>query len=189
LVHQLTAAHDLLHMIQKDRPMFKPLSALVLAATVAFTTVAPTQVNAASRDDQLAQILFGAAALAILAKTIDNKKKRERSRQTTHSSHSPHSQVITPRSNVITPAHPPVVQGTPQRTQKRHHIRSVTRNCQRTINTDKGQRHFFAVPCLNRAGHAQNLPQNCLRRLQLPNRTVNAYGRRCLTRSGVDIVG
>lgn len=173
--------------------MFKHFSALVLAATVAFTTVAPTQASAANRDEQLAQILFGAAALAILAKTIDNKKKRERSRQTTHSSHAPHTQIITPhhapQSKVITPAHPPVVQGTPQRSKKRHHTRSVPRNCQRTINTDRGQRHFFGVPCLNRAGHAQNLPQNCLRRLQLPNRTVNAYGRRCLTRAGVDIVG
>ncbi len=66
--------------------------------------------------------------------------------------------------------------------------RAVPASCRRTVETNRGRRAVFGVPCLRREGVAlARLPSRCLRTVDLPRRTIDAYGQRCLLNNNVEI--
>ena len=164
--------------------MIKTLTASIFAIALTLTAIAPSPVQARDRDD-IARIVVGAAALAIIAKSIDDKRKRDekraKKRVTRHRHIAQFSQA--PRRDRL---NVPVVRGTPRRGNA---IATIPSSCERIIDTRNGPRRFFGRPCLHRTGFSGRLPQSCLRTLDLPRRTVAAYGKRCLLNRGVRIRG
>ncbi|MFT4784068.1 MAG: hypothetical protein ACI9IV_001811 [Paracoccaceae bacterium] len=150
--------------------MFKMFTASALCAALALTSTTSTAQAQSSQDD-LARLLFGVAALAIIAKSIDSKKDSNRSYR---------------QAPVVTPRH---YNNRDTRQNTRKNTSSVPASCERNVRTDRGTRTVFSVPCLNRAGVQARLPQKCLVDLQQRNRTVDAYAKRCLIRNGVRIQG
>lgn len=150
--------------------MFKTVSAAILSASVAFTSLAPAPAQAAD-SGELARFLFGVATLAIIANELNDNDRDHRNDRVVH------GQIVRPgQSTVITPHQP-------------RRARSVPLSCQRTVSTGDGTRRLFGVPCLRREGvNVARLPNDCRRTLRLPNRTVDAFGSRCLRSSGVKVV-
>jgi hypothetical protein len=135
--------------------MTRNILSLVLVAALPAGSLAPAPAFAANRDaDKLATILFGAAALAIIAHGV--QKKRDR------------------RHHHVAPAPPPRRAVLPARCVRNFNVRGQTRrlmpqrclaknnvrmarlpgNCFRQFNTNRGFRQGYAPRCLRRAGYA-----------------------------------
>lgn len=149
--------------------MLKTLTATVLSATLALGTIAPTQAQAGDAD-AVARFLFGAAALAIIANELNNNNQA-------HARPSVQGRIVHRDNSVITP-------------HRQNRARAVPRSCQRTLQTSAGNtRNVFGVPCLQRQGVAvARLPRTCLRTIELPRRTIDGFGKRCLLRNGVNVI-
>ena len=160
--------------------MFKSAAAALLSISVAFGAVAPTPVQASDADD-IARFIFGAAALALIAKELRDDHGKDRDGRPDVHVHRPHN------NNNVTitrPGHSPVI--TPHRPNRQ---RAVPLSCRRTFETDRGRRNVFGVPCLRREGvNIARLPERCLRQVNLPRRTIDAYAQRCLVNNGVRLV-
>ncbi|MBM7065995.1 hypothetical protein [Actibacterium sp. 188UL27-1] len=156
--------------------MIKFFTASIFAIALTLTSLVPSPVQARDRDD-VARLVIGAAALAIIAKSIDDKRKRDKKREKAK------------RAKKRSHAQVPVVRGTPRRHGGHNAIATIPGSCERIIDTRNGPRRFFGRPCLDRTGFSGRLPQTCLRTLDLPRRTVAAYGKRCLLNRGVRIRG
>lgn len=141
--------------------------ATLAAAATALGLLTATAVPAKADSDRLAKFLFGAAAIALIAKAIDD-------------SHKPKAVPVTP--DPVRP-HPPVVVAPP-----------LPGVCAMPISGFAGETRGYGERCLINRGHltgrgqgrgrVQGLPQHCARAARIDGRADRIYGENCLARAG-----
>ena len=141
--------------------MHRKFIAIVIAATVAVTTLAASAAPARAGGDDLAKILAGVAAVAIIGKVVKDQRdeKREVSRRRPH---------VEPRP-------------LPRRVQRR----SLPRRCFRAVETRYGTARMFGKRCLQRHyRHVDSLPRACAQRIWTPNGVRRGFEPSCLRQHG-----
>ncbi len=137
----------------------KSLIASILAATIAVTSTA-TPAMANDREDEIAKLLFGLAAVAIIGKAINDRNDNRRAQVT------------------VTPTRPRDV-SIPQ------NRRVLPSQCFRRIDTWDGPVRMFGRRCLERNyAFADRLPQRCAFSVQGPRHVRYGYRPRCLRNAG-----
>ena len=150
----------------------KPLRTLITPVVIAAVTIAGiSAAPARAETSDLAKILLGIGAVAIIANA---SKKKKSSTTTTSSSYS------TKNSTIIT--YPP-------NSRPRSHARksyALPENCLYSYNAHRGTRELYSGTCLSRLPYRlADLPSSCAYLVQ--NRhgvRSKAFGPKCLARSG-----
>lgn len=162
--------------------MWKRLITTTLAGSLALTSLSVTPAQAGSDSDKVLRFLAGVATVAIIAKAIDDDKKRDRKRATNKAPVAKeYDRVIRPydKRGTITPYYGP------RGIDNRHTRRWIPGHCERVIATERGHRSVVAAPCLKRAGYRSvHLPDHCKVKVELKHRTIAAWRKRCLTKNG-----
>lgn len=145
----------------------------IVAAAIAVTTISATPAFAdghRTRDDQLGALLLGAAAIFVIGKAINDRKKRENKAQ------------VTTRN--VAPQYTPQHSEPPRATRKS----VLPAYCVRNLNTADGRQRVVGLLCLERNyGNVDHLPRNCLRGVETRNGQRWGYAPRCLRRNGYRI--
>lgn len=152
------------------------LSAIAAVSIILSTLHAPV---AHADDRDLARLLAGIAALAIIGKAIHDRnddrqvtRNDDRYRPIPHRDQSRGPQVITPR---------PLPQSVARK--------SLPRQCLRQVQTRNGNvRRAFGARCLDRNFRYSNqLPRQCARQVETQRGWRWMYGARCLRNNGYQI--
>ncbi len=137
--------------------MLKTAFAGLLAATLAFTSLTPSRAHAADGED-LAKLLAGIAAIAIISRALkdnDNNRSRTSTRSSGHYTGLPANRRVLPN------------------------------RCFRRVDTRNGRMGVFGKRCLNNHyRYADRLPERCAVRVRIGDRDRNAYRARCLRNAG-----
>ena len=164
----------------------KRVLAAAMGLTLVMGTSTPTPTKADS--DDLAKALAGIAAVAIIARAIDDRNDRK-SKKTVGAGR------LGPIERGYSYDTRRVIDGTirpyhrqgpkPRRGFKR---RPLPQNCLRVVETDRGDRLAYGSRCLNRNfGFASRLPQSCETVVRTPRGFRAVYGARCLRRDGWNV--
>ena len=136
--------------------MLKTLTAGLLATTIAFTSLAPSPAQAADHED-LAKLLAGIAAIAIISRAIRDDDRSETRTQTQRHRHAG----IPPNRRVL------------------------PFECFRRVDTRHGRIGVFGKRCLNNNYRfADRLPERCAVRVRVGDRLRPAYRAQCLRNAG-----
>ncbi len=158
--------------------MHRYFIAAVVTLTVLITgfSAAPARAN---NTDDLAKVLAGIAALAIVGKVIHDRRDKKK-KQVIHTPqvHKPHQNHIYRQQTII-----------PKPLPKRVARKSLPAHCVRHVQMYNGNtRRVFGARCLNRNyRHAQSLPNHCARQIQTHRGARWVYGARCLRNNGYQI--
>ena len=143
--------------------MFRQALALVAIAALSAAALAPSPARAASEED-IARILAGLAALAIVGKALSDRDRDDDDK-------------------------PPVI--APHRSKPKDHYRprhdakTVPVRCLRTYETRQGVRRVVMRDCAERTvAEPWELPRQCLLRVQTRHGPAEAYGGRCMRQHG-----
>ncbi|WP_424967147.1 hypothetical protein [Dinoroseobacter sp. S375] len=165
--------------------MFKTLTAAILSGMIALTSLTATASPARAMDsDTLGKLLFGAAALGVVAKIYndrqDDKDRKKAARKSAkspsqtywhhHGSHGHHS-----HSGSGAHSH----SKTPNVSLPRLRVQ-----CKRRLNTERGWVNFYSQACLDRRNVAVEVPQSCLRQRWVDGRWRQYFSRPCLRKHG-----
>lgn len=143
--------------------MFRQALAFVAVTALAAAVLAPAPARAASEED-IARILAGLAALAIVGKALSDRDRADDD---------------TPK--VIAP-HRPKPKG---HYRPRPADKTVPVRCLRTYETRQGIRRVVMRDCaLRTVAEPWNLPRQCLIRVQTRQGLAEAYGGRCMRQYG-----
>ena len=147
----------------------KPLRTLItpiVMAAVAITGISTAPARAG--DDDLAKLLIGLGAIAIIANSVDNKKKTATVRYSSRN-----DRVVTIPDD--------------RRYKKKTKIRyALPAECLRTYSARKGDRRLYSGRCLSRLPYKlAKLPEACAYTV-MGRKGVRgkAYGPRCLSKHG-----
>lgn len=133
---------------------------------MALGTLGPTPVRAAS-DEDIARLLAGLAALAIVGKALSEAREEDRADGARHRPYAYH-----PRHGG---------DGAPR--LGRH--RTVPVECMRVTRTRDGVRRVFLRPCVDsRVRKPWAMPRQCLTRVRTQSGPRQAYVGHCLRRNG-----
>jgi hypothetical protein len=164
----------------------RPLLASLLAACLALTPLGAQRAEAqATTNDQLSQLLAGAATLAILGLAWKADKDHDRKTQVQRAPSYPHRFDNPPRYRDRTP-YPAYRHGHAPRKEYRNAYRKIVPSgCLREIPTSHGVERFFARPCLEQSmRNASQLPRDCARVFRGYRGPVTGYVPGCLHRYG-----
>lgn len=152
-------------MMKRTAPFLAP----VLAASLAFSTLAAAPAQASETDT--AKVLLGLTALTIIGAAIAD-----------NNSHAPAPQhVHRPPPPVVRPAPPVVRPYVPPRVVKR----PLPAQCRQTVSVNGKKRTLYAKPCLQRSLHTiSQLPRSCERTVRSHGRTLQVYYANCLREHG-----
>lgn len=165
--------------------MLNALSKLTCAGALAamFAVPAPAQADA----DDVARAIAGIAAVAIIAKAIDNRSDRSGSAVTAASN----GRVVeyatgTPDRRRIIDGRISRYDGYKSGKKRRGYKKLALPNrCLRVIETRRGSRYGYGDRCLQRNyRHANKLPNDCETRVRTRNGVRTIFGARCLARDG-----
>ncbi|NNJ66445.1 MAG: hypothetical protein HKP54_00260 [Boseongicola sp.] len=158
----------------------KFISTAILGLALATTSVTPVQAD----NDDLAKAILGIAAVAIIAKSIDDRKDRRREAQAT---------IGASRLGSIDRPHAGrELQGTVHRYNRfgpkagrGYKKAALPQRCLRTVNTGRRDRLAYGARCLDRNFRfASKLPDRCEVAVRTPRGLRTVYGARCLRRDG-----
>lgn len=162
--------------------MSRKFISLVLAAAVAVTGLAAAPARADEKD--FARALAGIAALAIIAKALDEKSDRDRARR----DDAYRQRETIPRDNHVGRGY-----GYGHRDDRLHprplpdrvSRKTLPGQCLFSVNTRKGERYVFGKRCLNHSyAHAHQLPRSCETRLRGEGKGRDVYSAGCLREHG-----
>lgn len=159
------------------RKLTATIASLALAGSLAIP--AP----AAAETSDLARALAGIAAIAIIAKAIDNRRDRKRS-STYNSGNLGSYEHYDGRRTIdgTIRRYDNHNQQTRRRGFKRH---PLPQSCLRVIETSRGDRLAYGARCVNRKYEfASRLPESCETVVRTPRGFRTVYGARCLRRDG-----
>jgi hypothetical protein len=140
--------------------------AAIASAAIALAALTAAAMPARADNKDLARALAAIAALAIIAKTVDDNRDRDRGRD--HGWHGGH-----PR--------PPVYQPDPWPRPARN---VLPRECAMALG-DRGRREiWYARSCLQDHGVRVNPPRHCAAEVRIRGRKVTAYRQDCLINAG-----
>ncbi|MFP4044799.1 MAG: hypothetical protein ACLFTP_09580 [Rhodosalinus sp.] len=143
--------------------MLRQALALVAAAALAAGALAPSPARAASEED-IAKILAGLAALAIVGKALSDRDRDDDDKPPVIAPHRPK-----PKDHY----------------RPRHDAKTVPVRCLRTYETRQGVRRVVMRGCAERTvAEPWKLPRQCLFRVQTRHGPAEVYGGRCLRKSG-----
>ena len=147
--------------------MHRYFIAFIVSATVAVTAFGAAPARAGDRD--LARVLAGLAALAIIGKAIHDRNEKDRATQN----------YIAPRQQVITP------RPLPNRVARKN----LPAQCVREVHGNHGNtRRVLSARCLERNyRYSSELPRSCARQIETQRGWRWAYGARCLRHNGYQI--
>ena len=147
--------------------MHRYFIALVISLTIAITAVSAAPARAGDQD--LARLLAGIAALAIIGKAIHDRNDKD---------HVTQNHII-PRQHTIKP------RPLPDRVARK----TLPAQCLRDVRGPNGNtRRVLAARCLERNYRFSNeLPRGCARQVETQRGWRWAYGARCLRRNGYQI--
>ncbi|RYG91096.1 hypothetical protein EU803_08325 [Loktanella sp. IMCC34160] len=139
--------------------MKKPLIALLLSATIAWTGAAPTAVQAGD-DEDLLRILLGIATVAIIADAVNDRRNQS---QPANNGQNWNHHVIPSRQRVL-PAECVVevdvrrgrdITMLGRRCMERNYrwANRLPEQCELTVETRRHDRSGYSIPCLRRAGY------------------------------------
>ena len=151
---------------QKERKM-KPLRTLITPIVIsAIAVTGLTSLPARAETSDLAKLLIGIGAIAVVANAID--KNREKA-----SSSAPSS-----AQRVVT------LPSAKKKAKRRHY--ALPSSCLRTYSAARGDRKLFSGNCLNRLDYKlAKLPNACAYTVQGHRRVLGkAYGPRCMAKHG-----
>ena len=159
-----------------------PILKTALAAALALgLAVQPQQVAAAEGED-IAKALAGLAALAIIAKAVDDRKdsKKRKAAETTRSGRI---------GNFGSRDNRRIIDGRvlPYGRAERRDYRKLAlpKECLRRVETRFGSRPAYASNCLDHNyRHARHLPEACETLIRTSRGLRAVYGARCLARDG-----
>lgn len=152
--------------------MFKPLAALVLSTSIGLSGMIASATPAkAIESDVLGQLIFGAAAVAVISKIYNDRKDDDK--------------------RAVTPT-PPVTYADRGHGHWDHGGRHAAKvgaparriQCRRKLNTERGWVRFYSQACLDRVGSDISVPRSCLRQRWQDGRWVQYFNRRCLKKYG-----
>lgn len=157
-------------------PRSRALAAGILSATIAVTSLgATTRPAQALEPDRLGQLLFGAAAVAIVAKIYNDARDDDRNPA---SSPAPVQQAAAPIYGR------PVYSEARSEARNRHGGSPRPLRCARQLQTQTGWVRFYSQSCLDRVGAEASVPQTCLRQREVEGRWLTYFSRRCLVKFG-----
>ncbi len=143
-----------------------------LAAVLAITSLTATPARAADQED-IARLLAGLAAVAIIGQAIRNeqekdKKKKKARKSTSRRSYDSDGRYYDDR-----------------RYDRPRDRKLLPPRCLRSFDTRNGTRHGFGPRCLNRHyDYAHRLPDFCLTRIRVEDGSRRIYSARCLRNEG-----
>ncbi|MFN4159314.1 MAG: hypothetical protein ACK4GO_13025 [Gemmobacter sp.] len=144
------------------------------AAALALMTVAAAPARADDGRD-LARALAAIAAVAIIAKTIDNNKKRSEPVPVEPAHGWGHSY----------PGHGKPGYGRPGQGWDRDRGQVLPAQCAIEFPGQRGRPHVvYSEPCLRRSGINGRLPRGCEQQVRIQGRQVAVYPQACLTDVG-----
>lgn len=150
--------------------MHRYFIAFVVIATVAITAVSAAPARASDRD--LARVLAGLAALAVIGKAIHDRNKNDRKDRVTQSYVAPRQHALNPRP-------------LPDRVARK----TLPAQCLRDTRGPNGHtRRVLSARCLDRNfSYSRDLPRGCARQIETQRGWRWAYGARCLRNNGYQI--
>ncbi|NUB46330.1 hypothetical protein GEU84_018215 [Fertoebacter nigrum] len=179
------------------KSLFRRLTATLTAAAMALALTGASAAPARADGEDVAKIIAGIAALAIIAKAIDNKNDRKDKPVAVTPTHPkpPHWGHDRPRHDPPRygrPHHDDDRYGNhrpdrPRYDRPRHDIRSpeLPRSCALELRTRQGQTAtVYSARCLDREGFSHRLPRQCASDYSIRGRTDRVYDARCLVSAG-----
>lgn len=166
----------------------KLITTAILSLALATTTTAPAKADS----DDLAKAILGIAAIAIIAKSVDDRNDRRRAAAAREAN----STVGASRLGSIDRPHAGrELQGTVSRFDRRgpkagrgYKKTPLPRTCLRVVNTGRGDRIAYGARCLDRNfKFASKLPDRCEIAVRTRRGLRTVYGERCLRRDGWNI--
>lgn len=162
----------------------KALMTAVLSLTLATTTISPAHADG----DDLAKAILGIAAVAIIAKSVDDRKDRRRAAARENeatigasrlgSRERPHA------GRTFSGSISPFERRGPK-AAKGYKKTRLPKSCLRIVNTGRGDRVAYAGRCLERNfKFASKLPNRCETFVRTNRGLRSVYGERCLRREG-----
>lgn len=143
--------------------MLRQALALVAATALSAAALVPSPARAASNED-IAKILAGLAALAIVGKALSDRDRDDDDKPPVIAPHRPK-----PKDHY----------------RPRHDAKTVPVRCLRTYETRQGVRRVVMRKCVERAvAEPWKLPRQCLVRVQTRQGTAQAYAGRCMRQNG-----
>lgn len=157
-------------------PRYSPLVAGILSATIAVTSLGTTTRPAhALEPDRLGQLLFGAAAVAIVAKIYHDTRDDDRKPASSPA----------PVQQAGAPGYGRSFQSGGRPEARSHHAGGPRPlRCARQLQTRTGWVRFYSQACLDRVGAEASVPQTCLRQRNVEGRWLTYFSRRCLVKFG-----
>ncbi len=162
----------------------KTLTATIASIALAGSLAIPAP--AAADSDDFARALAGIAAIAIIAKAIDNRRDRKRSSTYSTGNLGSYEHYDGRRT----------IDGTIHRYDNRHGRKArrgfkkhaLPRNCLRVVETSRGDRLAYGARCVNRNfKFASKLPDRCETAVRTRRGFRTVYGARCLRRDGWNV--
>lgn len=191
------------------KPLFRRLAATLTAAATALALLGATTVPARADGEDVAKIIAGIAALAIIGKAIDNRNDRKDKPAEVIPVHPK------PRWDDDRPRHEPPRYGRPRHDDDRYGRprydddrygyprpdrprhdapRRDTRApvlpgaCALELATPQGRTAtVYSARCLDREGFSHRLPRQCASDYSIRGRTDRVYDARCLVDAGFRI--
>lgn len=162
----------------------KMITIAILSLALAATTADPVKADA----DELAKALLGIAAVAIIAKSVDDRRERRRTAVQ-------ETETIVGASRLGSLDRPHAgraLQGTISRIDRRgpgarrgYKKTPLPQACLRIVNTGRRDRVAYGGRCLNRNFRfASRLPSRCETAVRTNRGLRTVYGERCLRREG-----
>jgi hypothetical protein len=155
--------------------MTRKLIATILAASMAITSINVGTAQAGDRE--VARILFGATALAIIGTALAAEQRKQE--QATVKTHTPRYQQHYKPQHQPRPDHGHAHK---KPAKKNHYRPAVSRNCLMTVRGYRGWTEGYAVRCAQRTTRA-TLPSDCVRRNYAQGPRL-FYSPVCLRRNG-----
>lgn len=174
--------------------MFRHALGLSLAGALTLTSFAATPAQADLDRGETMRLLLGLGAVAIIASEAERRKDKRTKviRKRPVAEPQPTYRPVQPRRPAGHMSQErlkgEIFRGAQARTGQRRYLPIVPAECERRIQAYNGKvRRVFGRPCLKRAGFRQPLPRQCQVTVDLPNRSVTAWKKRCLINAGYDI--
>ncbi|SMX23149.1 hypothetical protein BOA8489_01253 [Boseongicola aestuarii] len=160
--------------------LMKLLATAILGLTLATTNAAPVK----AEGNDLAKAILGIAAVAIIAKSIDDRNDRRRkasatvgaSRLGTVDRHNDGRQLY----GTVRP-----YDGFGPKAGRGYKKSPLPQSCLRIVDTGRRDRLAYGARCLDRNFRfASKLPDQCVTAVRTPRGVRTVYGARCLERDG-----
>ncbi|MDJ1018054.1 MAG: hypothetical protein QNJ35_16205 [Paracoccaceae bacterium] len=160
----------------------KMLRTAIAGLTAAALLAAPVQAQSRSSSDDVAKIIAGIAALAIIAKAVDDRNDRK------VASSDPNRWrfgSVDRRDRVIDGRIRRYHDDDDDRRRTNYKRRPLPRDCLVVVETRRGDRLAYGQRCVNRNyRYASRLPNQCKVTVNTRRGTRAVYGARCLNRDG-----